>query len=40
VESAVMNGLLRFEGDLAAMMTYADALNRFTEVRRTIPTVY
>ncbi|MGD0948208.1 MAG: hydantoinase B/oxoprolinase family protein [Candidatus Binatia bacterium] len=40
VESAVMNGLLRFEGDLAAMMTYAEALNRFTEVRRTIPTVY
>ena len=40
VESAVMNGLLRFEGDLAAMMNYAEALNRFTEVRRTIPTVY
>jgi len=40
VESAVMNGLLRFEGDLAAMMSYAEALNRFTEVRRMIPTAY
>jgi len=40
VESAVMNGLLRFEGDLAAMMSYAEALNRFTEVRRMIRTVY
>jgi hypothetical protein len=40
VEAAVINGLLRFEGDLAGMMSYADALNRFTEVRRTIPTEY
>jgi N-methylhydantoinase B len=40
VETAVINGLLRFEGDLARMMNYAEALNRFTEVRRTIPTEY
>jgi putative sterol carrier protein len=40
VEAAVINGLLRFEGDLAGMMSYADALNRFTEVRRTITTEY
>lgn len=40
VETAVMNGLLRFEGDLAQMMNYVDALNRFTEVRRGIPTTY
>ncbi len=40
IEAAVMNGLLRFEGDLTEMMQYAEALNRFTEVRRTIPTEY
>jgi N-methylhydantoinase B len=40
VESAIMEGLLRFEGDLVRMMKYADALNRFTEVRRAIPTEY
>jgi putative sterol carrier protein len=40
VEKAVTEGRLRFEGDLAQMMEYADALNRFTEVRRTIPTEY
>lgn len=40
VETAVTSGLLRFEGDLATMMTYTEALNRFTEVRRTIPTAY
>jgi len=40
VETAVINGLLRFEGDLAGMMAYAEALSRFTEVRRAIPTEY
>ncbi|NQU08119.1 MAG: hypothetical protein HQ583_06115, partial [Candidatus Abyssubacteria bacterium] len=40
VEAAVMEGLLRFEGDLVRMMQHADALNRFTEVRRKIPTEY
>lgn len=40
VESAVMNGLLTFDGDLVGMMGFADALNRFTEVRRQIPTTY
>jgi hypothetical protein len=40
VETAVMEGLLRFEGDLTAMMQYVDALNRFTEVRKSIPTEY
>ena len=40
VEAAVMEGLLRFEGDLVRMMRHADALNRFTEVRRKIPTEY
>ncbi len=40
VEAAIMEGLLRFEGDLVQMMQYADALDRFTEVRRTIPTEY
>ncbi|MBI4831871.1 MAG: hydantoinase B/oxoprolinase family protein, partial [Candidatus Lindowbacteria bacterium] len=40
VESAVMEGLLRFEGDLVRMIEYADALNRSTEVRRSIPTEY
>jgi len=40
VEAAVMDGLLRFEGDLVQMMQHADALNRFTEVRRKIPTEY
>jgi putative sterol carrier protein len=40
VDSAVMEGLLRFEGDLVQMMQYADALARFTEIRRTIPTEY
>jgi len=40
VDSAVMEGLLRFEGDLVQMMQYADALNRFTGVRRKIPTEY
>ncbi|RJP71383.1 MAG: hydantoinase B/oxoprolinase family protein [Candidatus Abyssobacteria bacterium SURF_17] len=40
VEAAVMDGLLRFEGDLVHMMQYADALNRFTEIRRTIRTEY
>jgi putative sterol carrier protein len=40
LETAVMEGKIRFEGDLVKMMEYADALNRFTEVRRTIPTEY
>jgi N-methylhydantoinase B len=40
VEAAVMDGLLRFEGDLVQMMQHAGALNRFTEVRRRIPTTY
>jgi N-methylhydantoinase B len=40
VESALMDGLLRFEGELVQMMQHADALNRFTEVRRRIPTEY
>jgi hypothetical protein len=40
VEKAVTEGLLRFEGDLAQMMDCADALNRFTEVRRNVPTDY
>jgi len=40
VDAAVMDGLLRFDGDLVQMMQYADALNRFTEVRRIIPTKY
>jgi N-methylhydantoinase B len=40
VETAVMEGLIRFEGDLTAMMQYVDALNRFTEVRGAIPTEY
>ncbi|MFO7558240.1 MAG: hydantoinase B/oxoprolinase family protein [Desulfobacterales bacterium] len=40
LETAVMEGKIRFEGDLVKMMEYADALNRFTEVRRAIPTEY
>jgi hypothetical protein len=40
VEKAVTEGLLRFEGDLAQMTECADALNRFTAVRRNIPTKY
>lgn len=40
IEKAVTEGLIRFEGDLARMMEVADALNRFTEVRREIPTEY
>ena len=40
VEKAVTEGRLRFEGDLARMMECMDALNRFTEVRRSIPTEY
>jgi putative sterol carrier protein len=40
VETAVMEGKLRFEGDLAQMMSYADALGRFDEVRRNVPTEY
>ena len=31
---------VRFEGDLMKMMEHAEALNRFTEVRRNIPTDY
>ena len=40
VEQAIMEGKLRFEGDLAQMMSYAEALTRFDEVRRRIPTEY
>ncbi len=40
IDAAVMEGLIRFEGDLVQMMQHADALNRFTEVRRRIPTEY
>jgi N-methylhydantoinase B len=40
VEKAVTDGLIRFEGDLMKMMEVADALNRFTEVRRKIATEY
>ncbi|UCD57468.1 MAG: hydantoinase B/oxoprolinase family protein [Candidatus Hydrogenedentota bacterium] len=40
VETAVMEGSLRFEGDLVHMMKYAKALDRFTEVRRRIHTEY
>jgi putative sterol carrier protein len=40
VEQAVMEGKLRFEGELARMMEHADALARFDEVRRQIPTEY
>jgi len=40
VETAVTAGLLRFEGDLVQIMRYSDALNRFTEIRRAIPTQY
>ena len=40
VETAVMEGLLRLEGDLVRMMQVAEALNRFTEVRRKVPTRY
>jgi hypothetical protein len=40
VDAAVMNGLIRFEGDLVQMMQHAEALERFTEVRRKIPTEY
>ena len=40
LETAVMEGKIRFEGDLVKMMEYADALNRFTEVRRAISTEY
>jgi putative sterol carrier protein len=39
-DAAVMNGLIRFEGDLVQMMQHAEALERFTEVRRKIPTQY
>ncbi|RJP14564.1 MAG: hydantoinase B/oxoprolinase family protein [Candidatus Abyssobacteria bacterium SURF_5] len=40
VEAAVVEGLVRFEGDLAEMMRFVEPLNRFTEVRRRIPTQY
>jgi hypothetical protein len=40
VEKAMTAGLIRFEGDLMKMMEHAEALNRFTEVRRGIPTEY
>ncbi len=40
IEKAVTEGLIRFEGDLMKMMENAEALNRFTEVRRSIPTEY
>ncbi len=40
VEKAMTEGLIRFEGDLMKMMEHAEALNRFTEVRRNIPTGY
>ena len=40
IEKAVTEGLIRFEGDLTKMMEHAEALNRFTEVRRSIPTEY
>jgi N-methylhydantoinase B len=40
LDAVVMEGLIRFEGDLVQMMQHADALNRFTEVRRRIPTKY
>jgi hypothetical protein len=40
LNAAVTEGLIRFEGDLVQMMQHADALNRFTEVRRRIPTDY
>ena len=40
VETAVMEGKLRFEGDLARMMSHVDALGRFDEVRRKVPTEY
>ncbi len=39
-DAAVMEGLLRFEGDLVRLMELANALNRFTEVRRSVPTRY
>jgi hypothetical protein len=40
IEKAVTEGLIRFQGDLMKMMEHAEALNRFTEVRRSIPTEY
>ena len=40
IEKAVTEGLFRFEGDLMKMMEHTEALNRFTEVRRGIPTEY
>lgn len=40
IDTAVMEGALRLQGDLVQMMQMADALNRFTEVRRTVPTRY
>lgn len=40
VDAAVTGGLISFEGDLAQVIKYTDALNRFTEMRRSIPTEY
>jgi hypothetical protein len=40
IEKAVTEGRIRFEGDLAKMIEYTEALNRFTEVRRGVPTEY
>ncbi len=39
-ETAVMEGLVKLEGDMVEILKYAGAMNRFTEVRRTIPTEY
>ena len=39
-EAAVTGGLLRIEGDLVTMLQCAEALQRFTDVRRTVPTEY
>jgi putative sterol carrier protein len=40
VNAAVLKGQMSFKGNLVKMMKYAKAFDRFTEVRRRIPTEY
>jgi N-methylhydantoinase B len=40
VNAAVLKGKMRFKGNLVKMMKYGKAFDRFTEVRRGIPTEY
>ena len=40
VNAAVLKGKMKFKGNLVKMMKYAKAFDRFTEVRRGIPTEY